>query len=408
MPGSIRRRGSSWELRVYAGTDPDTGKRRWVTATTKGSRRAAQRELAEMVARVEYPRQMTSTATVAGLLGDWYAAASPNWSPTTARATRSIIDRHLTPHLGHLPLQTLRTEQIDAFYGRLRRCGGRNGTPLTAGTVHRVHVVLHRALAQALRWEWLWMNPASTATPPSCEPAPIYPPSPEEVVRLLTHVSGVDADFHAFLTLAVCTGARRSQLAALRWGEVDLESGQVGFLRALLGAKGGPVLRPTKTGRTYRVNLDRCTIDVLARHYDRMRDRARRHGVTIDRSSFVFSVDPSGTRPWTPNRITKEFISYRNAAKVNCRLHDLRHFMATTMLTAGIPITTVSARLSHARTSTTLNVYAHAVPGGDAHAAELLGSILRRPVGLPSLKLKSLPHSECPAHRVSSTLTFGG
>ncbi len=75
MPGSIRRRGSSWELRVYAGTDPDTGKRRWVTATTKGTRRAAQRELAEMVARVDYPRQMTSTATVAGLLGDWYAAA---------------------------------------------------------------------------------------------------------------------------------------------------------------------------------------------------------------------------------------------------------------------------------------------------------------------------------------------
>ena len=50
--------------------------------------------------------------------------------------------------------------------------------------------------------------------------------------------------------------------------------------------------------------------------------------------------------------------------------------MATTMLSAGIPITTVSARLSHARTSTTLNVYAHAVPGGDGFAAEVLSSIL--------------------------------
>lgn len=157
--------------------------------TTTGSRRAAQRELAKMVSRVDYPRQMTSEATVGDLLRDWYVAASPNWSPTTARQTQSIIDRHLIPHLGHLPLQTLRTEQIDAFYGQLRRSGGRNGTPLTAGTVHRVHVVLHRALAQALRWEWLWVNPASTATPPSCEPAAIYPPSPEEVVRLLTHVS---------------------------------------------------------------------------------------------------------------------------------------------------------------------------------------------------------------------------
>ena len=52
--------------------------------------------------------------------------------------------------------------------------------------------------------------------------------------------------------------------------------------------------------------------------------------------------------------------------------------MATTMLSAGIPITTVSARLSHARTSTTLNVYAHAVPGGDGFAAEVLSSVLHK------------------------------
>ena len=376
MPGSVRKRGDSWEMRVYAGTDPETGKRKWVSATTKGTRRAAQRELVEFAARVDYPRRMTSQATVANLLDDWYAAMSPNWSPTTARQTRSIIDCHLVPRLGALQLQTLRTEHIDAFYGGLRRCGGRDGQPLSPGTVHRVHVVLHRALAQALRWEWLWVNPASTASPPSCELAPIYPPSPEEVVRLLSHVSALNPEFHTFLSLAVSTGARRSQLGALRWGEVDLERGQIGFLRALLDAKGGPVLRPTKTGRTYRVNLDADCLEVLTGHYERTKERAQRSGVDIDRSSFVFSNDLAGRTPWRPNWITKQFITYRRAARVSCRLHDLRHFMATTMLTAGIPITTVSARLSHARTSTTLNVYAHAVPGGDGFAAEVLCNIL--------------------------------
>ena len=140
--------------------------------------------------------------------------------------------------------------------------------------------------------------------------------------------------------------------------------------------KAVPVLRPTKTGRTYRVNLDADCLEVLAGHYDRAKERAQRSGVDIDRSSFVFSDDPAGENPWRPNWVTKQFIAYRREAKVDCRLHDLRHFMATTMLTAGIPITTVSARLSHARTSTTLNVYAHAVPGGDTVAAEVLGGIL--------------------------------
>src|ERR1039457_4875503 len=92
MPGSLRKRGNSWELRAYAGTDPETGKRHWVSATVKGSRRAAQQELAELVSRVDYPRRMTSQATVAKLLIDWFDAVSPNWSPTTASQTKSVIN----------------------------------------------------------------------------------------------------------------------------------------------------------------------------------------------------------------------------------------------------------------------------------------------------------------------------
>ena len=46
------------------------------------------------------------------------------------------------------------------------------------------------------------------------------------------------------------------------------------------------------------------------------------------------------------------------------------------MLAAGVPIVTVSQRLSHARTSTTLNVYAHSVPGGDREAAETTAAII--------------------------------
>ena len=75
--------------------------------------------------------------------------------------------------------------------------------------------------------------------------------------------------------------------------------------------------------------------------------------------------------------MTKRFIAVRvKAGLAHFRLHDLRHFMATQMLAAGVPIATVSQRLSHARVSTTLNVYAHAVPGGDGHAAEVLSAIL--------------------------------
>jgi hypothetical protein len=58
------------------------------------------------------------------------------------------------------------------------------------------------------------------------------------------------------------------------------------------------------------------------------------------------------------------------------RLHDLRHFMATEMLSAGVPLATVSQRLNHARISTTVNVYTHAIPAWDRPAAEKLAAIL--------------------------------
>jgi hypothetical protein len=67
---------------------------------------------------------MTAEATVSKLLEDWYRAMSPNWSPTTARQTRSVIDCHLVPRPGDVRLQTLRAGHIDAFYGELRRGGG--------------------------------------------------------------------------------------------------------------------------------------------------------------------------------------------------------------------------------------------------------------------------------------------
>jgi integrase len=132
----------------------------------------------------------------------------------------------------------------------------------------------------------------------------------------------------------------------------------------------GPLLVPTKTRRSYRVALDAASLDLLRRqHWAASTDG----GVEGADKWFIFSSDKGGTRPWSPNFVTKRFIKMRRAAGLShFRLHDLRHFMATQMLDAGVPVPIVAARLCHARASTTLNVDAHAVPGGDRLAAEAL------------------------------------
>ena len=77
--------------------------------------------------------------------------ASSAWSSTTLAQTRSIVEHHLKPILRDIRVNTLTTIDIDDMYRSLSRCRGRDGRPLTPGTVHRVHVVWHRALAQAVR-----------------------------------------------------------------------------------------------------------------------------------------------------------------------------------------------------------------------------------------------------------------
>jgi integrase len=172
------------------------------------------------------------------------------------------------------------------------------------------------------------------------------------------------------VTLAAFTGARRAQLLGLRWRNIDLEAGRVSFSAGWVEGPGGPVLAATKTKRCHVVDLDTGSLEVLTAHAQHCADD--NDGV-LNAEGFVFSGDPDGGRAWKPNRATKAFLRARRSAGLReFRLHNLRHFMATEMLHAGVPLPVVSRRLDHRRVSTTLDRYAHAVPGGDAVAAQTL------------------------------------
>ena len=164
MHGSIRQRSvGSYELRVFTGTDPATGKRRYRSKTVRGNRPEAERELATMVDIVGRGPSVASKTTVGELLEQWFTVASANWSRTTIRQTRSVLNRQLHPHLDTVVLADLTTARIDGLYSHLLARGGASGQALKPGTVKRVHVVLSSALAQAMRWGWIWDNPAERA-----------------------------------------------------------------------------------------------------------------------------------------------------------------------------------------------------------------------------------------------------
>jgi hypothetical protein len=80
---------------------------------------------------------------------------------------RRAIEGHIIPRIGELPLQRLRRPNVNQLYVELLQSGGRDGRPLRPKTVRNTHIVLRRALADAVRWGELLSNPAQrTWSPP--------------------------------------------------------------------------------------------------------------------------------------------------------------------------------------------------------------------------------------------------
>ncbi len=366
VEGSIRQRGvASWELRVYAGIDPETGRRRYRTATVRGNRADAERGLAILIAEVRANRAIGATSTLSELLEAWFAIAAVSWAPTTVRQTRSVLDRYLHPHLGGQRVGEITPAMIDATYATLRERGSTRGASLSPGTLARVHVVLRSAFAQAQRWGWVWDNPAQHAHRIVVAHAELHPPTPAELNTLLAHVADRRSDVPRLRAAGrddrcpPCSAARPAvgQRAATT---------RCASRSAPAGSK-APTARPWRRRRPNAGTASTSTSITFATLVALADDGA---------DGFVFS-DDGGVTAWKPNRVTKAFVRHRRAAGLReFRLHDLRHFMATEMLHAGIPLPVVARRLDHQRPSTTLNCYAQAVPGADALAATTLQAII--------------------------------
>lgn len=378
MRGHLRKRGSAWELRAYAGIDPLTKRQKYLTRTFRGGKREAEEALARFVTEVSGGGHAAQDTTVGDLIRDWSTLVNRELSPTTARGYDWIVKTYITPTLGKVPLARLRTAQLDRFYGQLRERGGQDDKPLSAATVRQVHAIIRRALQQGVRWGWIAANPAALASPPKVRATQLAPPEPGDVVRLIDEARKSDPDLGCFLHVAATTGARRGELCGLRWRDIDFKAGAVTISRNVVEGAGSQVVeKDTKTHAARRIALDPDTTTALKAQRTRMAGRAKACDRPLGPDAHVFSAEPDGSRPWAPNDVTKAFIRVRTRVGLPAvRLHDLRHFAATRLLAAGVPVRTVSGRLGHANAATTLGVYAHFVEESDQEAAAKLGALL--------------------------------
>ena len=260
------------------------------------------------------------------------------------------------------------------MYAKLTKKGN------AATTVRRVHALIGAALSQAEKWEMVDRNVARKATPPTVHPERVEAPTADEVRAILTAAETMDPGLAAFLFLAALTGARRGELCALRWTDVEWSTRTLHIARSIYEtAGGGWGEKGTKSHQERRIGLDDVSLELLRGHRAAVDELAAQLDLTVLEDGFVFSRSPVGSEPVRPDVITKFTIRAAKKAGVETHLHMLRHFSATQGIAAGYDPVTVAARHGHRDPSITMRIYSHVLEQRDRELATAVGRTLALP-----------------------------
>lgn len=380
--GHIRERSpGSFELRYALGTDPATGKRKTATTTIRGTRKEADKELRRLLRAVDTGDHVNPTRiTVGDWLATWLTSVREEVAPGTHGFYAQIVDRFLTPALGNSPIAKLAPSQIQECYSALAQGGRRDGRPggLSPQTRRHVHRVLSAAMSRAVEQQLIARNPCDVFRKRlvRVERREMSVLSAGESARLLDAIR-----FHRVywpVLIALATGARRGEILAMRWRNVDLDAGLIRIERSVEHTKDGLRFKTPKSGKSRAVILPALAIDELRRLKREQAEELLRLGVRLDGDTLLCAR--ADGQPMLPTSLTHEFAKV--AGKVEgvprVRFHDLRHSHATQLLSAGIHPKVAQERLGHSSISITMDLYSHTSETMQTEAAHRLDKLWQK------------------------------
>lgn len=385
---TITKRGDSYRIRVSCGYDV-SGKQLVQSMTWKPENGMTARQIEKEVkkqATLFEERVQNGTVSACGSLrlADFIPQYLENVqgeiSVTTLENYKRIIRELIIPALGHLKLKDIKPLHIQKFVNALTsgeyRLDGK-GKPYKPATVRRYYVVLQSILHNAYRLELIASNPADSQKiklPAMGEQTTeIY--NKEELAEMLQCLDNESLMFQVLIHLAINTGCRRGELAALEWSDINFNERTIHISKSLYKIKGEPIqTKDTKTHESRKVAIPEYCIKLLKRWQAQQAEIRLKLGTAWKGANWVFiQSDGSVIYPTSPTLMFSDFLK-RNGLP-HKKFHALRHTSATLLLVSGANIKNVSARLGHAQITTT-NRYVHAIEEADRVAGDTLGNIV--------------------------------
>jgi integrase len=357
-------RGSYW---VYT---PEGPKRRYVTGKT---REDVRKKLTKAMSDRDGGIVVDDKNMTFGEFLDTWVSTSVRGAvrESTLWRDKSLITNHIKPALGRKRLRDLNALHLQGMYR------GRLDHGLSGSTVQKIHHIVHKALAQAVKWDLIPRSPANSVKAPAPSSKEMRPLSAGEARKLIEAAAGDRLE--ALYVLAVHTGMRRGELLGLKWDDVNLEGAYLRVRRTLTLREGGKKLAlgepKTKTSRR-TIRLTPGAVEALKRHRARQAEERLRVGSLYADQGLVFAAETGGLI--NPSNLRQR--SFRPLLKAaglpEITFHDLRHTCASLLFSKNVHPKFVQELLGHARVAITLDTYSHMLPGMGGEAADAMGEAL--------------------------------
>lgn len=368
--GGIYRRGGTWT--AFWRTDTAAGRKQHTKGGFRTKKEAQQFLNGTMAAIQDGVFSQPTRVTFGQFLTErWLPARQMALRPSTFASYRVAINLHVIPELGHVQIQQLSPDRLDLFYAHLVAKG------LSAKTVRNIHVVIHRALGDAVRKNLVPRNVAAAADPPQLNRAnreEMRTWTPEQLRKFFDGIA--EHRLAAAYVLAATTGMRRGEILGVRWRDVDFKARRLQVQQTVLSVEYKITVGRPKTRRGERkIALDAETIRMLTDHRSAQRREKELLGAGYHDHGLVFAREDGS--PVHPDYFSQTFDrAVKRLQLPKIRLHDLRHTHATLGLAAGIHVKVMSDRLGHATTSFTQDIYMHAIPAVEEDAADQIADLV--------------------------------
>ena len=362
--------------------------------------REAEKRRTKLLSDADELKVARTRATVGALLERWMQQHEID--PTTRMTYESQIRMYIVPAVGDVPLALFvrdASQRLETLYSRLRRCRGLcSGKPFVekhaeegqhdcagagckphvckpyaASSVRSIHAILSGACSAAVRWGWISFNPMPSVRPPSKPRPNPRPPSSVQMALIVEAAWTASTEWGLYVWLSAVLGARRGEVVALQWEDIDLGVGMVRLDENYVRTSDGMILKDTKSHQMRRVSIDAPTVELLRQHREDCMAQLGLLGLALSDRAWVFSATPDMSRPRDPSSLTRRYGRLVAKLGIDTVLKELRHYSATELLTAGVDLRTVAGRLGHGDGTTTLRHYAAWVGSADREAASTIG-----------------------------------